>query len=77
MSAMDLQTFADEIGVSVRTAKRMVENGEVHALNVGRGVRKIYRIPITSFQQFCEERTVHAKPKRGTKPKMRGIPIIK
>jgi excisionase family DNA binding protein len=53
---------AERLNVDDQQVRDLIEEGKLHAIDVGGGGRKFWRIPVTSFERFLKERSSNGCP---------------
>ena len=48
---------AERLEVTEQQVRDLIEEGELHGINVGGGDRKFWRIPVTAVERFLKERS--------------------
>jgi excisionase family DNA binding protein len=52
---------AERLEIGEQSVRDLIEEGKLHAIDVGGGSRKFWRIPVTAFERFVKERSSMAK----------------
>ena len=47
---------ARRLGVTCQHVRDVIEDGDLRAVNVGKGIRKFWRIPLDAYQAFLQGR---------------------
>jgi len=47
---------ARRLGVTTQHVRDFIEEGDLRAINVGKGLRKFWRIPLDAYQAFLKSR---------------------
>jgi excisionase family DNA binding protein len=48
---------ARRLGVTTQHVRDFIEEGYLRAINLGKGARKFWRIPVDAYQAFLKERS--------------------
>src|SRR5438105_851202 len=52
-----VKEVAERLGADEDDVRSLIEEGKLHAVDVGGGGRKFWRIPVTSFERFLKQRS--------------------
>lgn len=55
---------AERLSMDDQQVRDLIDEGKIHAIDIGGGTRKFWRIPVSSFERFLKERS-SLKPKLG------------
>lgn len=51
------EQVAERLGIGAQSVRDLIDEGKLHAIDVGGGSRKFWRIPVTSIERFERERS--------------------
>jgi len=53
---------AERLDMSEQQVRDLIDEGKLHAVDVGSGGRKFWRIPMTAFERFLKTRSSLSEP---------------
>jgi excisionase family DNA binding protein len=54
---LEVHHVARRLGVTTQHVRDFIEEGSLRAVNVGKGSRKFWRIPVDAYQEFLKQRS--------------------
>jgi len=63
-TVLSVREVAKRLAIDEQQVRDLIEEGKLHAINIGGGGRKHWRIPVASFERFLKERSSLGEPKK-------------